>query len=390
MRTRTQKGEVYAKGPMWYLRFYDWKVEDGQLQRKRLCRQLGSKDNLTRKQAEREAEQFLAGINKPVLPAHSAVQFNEYVETFYLPRLKRDMRPSTYRGYCTVWTALKPFTGALWIRDMVPADVETILGNMADTGRFNKHTIQHVKFFLSGAFRVAIVNNYYRGANPVKPVQLPKNVREPEETYAYSLEEVLGMIAAVPEPASTMIASIAFTGVRKGEMRGFCWENYRDGRLQVKQSIWGGISTDPKSKKSKRAIPIIQHLAARFSALRAGQGNPISGPIFPNGRNKAVCPDSVLNRIILPALSKQGIEWHGWHAFRRGAATNLNRLGVDDWTIAEILGHEDVEVTRKCYIKADNEQAKVAMGKFQAKLEELLIATQWTPIDKVTPIKGVM
>jgi hypothetical protein len=26
-------------------------------------------------------------------------------------------------------------------------------------------------------------------------------------------------------------------------------------------------------------------------------------------------------------------EWHGWHAFRRGLATNLHRLGVDDLTI---------------------------------------------------------
>jgi hypothetical protein len=31
---------------------------------------------------------------------------------------------------------------------------------MAETGRFNRHSIQHVKFFLSGAFRVAIANRY--------------------------------------------------------------------------------------------------------------------------------------------------------------------------------------------------------------------------------------
>ena len=133
-------------------------------------------------------------------------------------------------------------------------------------------------------------------------MELPKNVREPEETYAYSLEEVLAMMSATPEPASSMIAAVAFTGVRKGELRGFTWENYRDGRLRVKQSIWNGISTDSKSKKSKRTIPIIQQLALRLAALRNSQGNPISGPLFPNGAGKAVAPDSVLNRVILPAL----------------------------------------------------------------------------------------
>jgi len=31
--------------------------------------------------------------------------------------------------------------------------------------------------------------------------------------------------------------------------------------------------------------------------------------------------------------------WHGWHAFRRGLATNLHALGVDDKTIQAILRH---------------------------------------------------
>jgi integrase len=61
-------------------------------------------------------------------------------------------------------------------------------------------------------------------------------------------------------------------------------------------------------------------------------------------------------------------EWHGCHAFRRGAATNLHRLGVDDYTIAQILSHEDVAVTRDCYIKDDNKEALSAMNR------------QWPPI----------
>ena len=70
------------------------------------------------------------------------------------------MRPSTLQGYSTVWKAVAPFTAKFWVRDMVAADIETILVTMAETGRFNRHSIQHVKFFLSGAFRVAIANRY--------------------------------------------------------------------------------------------------------------------------------------------------------------------------------------------------------------------------------------
>ena len=59
---------------------------------------------------------------------------------------------------------------------------------------------------------------------------------------------------------------------------------------------------------------------------------------------------NVLNRTILPVLRKAGIEWHGWHAFRRGLATNLYRLGVADKTIQAILRHANVGTTMNIYV----------------------------------------
>jgi integrase len=58
--------------------------------------------------------------------------------------------------------------------------------------------------------------------------------------------------------------------------------------------------------------------------------------------------------------------WHGFHAFRRGLATNLRSLGVDDLTIMEILRHSDVSVTRGSYIKRVDEKSVEAMDKLEA------------------------
>jgi integrase len=49
--------------------------------------------------------------------------------------------------------------------------------------------------------------------------------------------------------------------------------------------------------------------------------------------------------------------WSGFRAFRRGLATNLHELGVDDLTIQRILRHSDVSVTQRCYIQ-DPSQAE--------------------------------
>ena len=40
--------------------------------------------------------------------------------------------------------------------------------------------------------------------------------------------------------------------------------------------------------------------------------------------------------VIRPALEKANLRWHGRHAFRRGLATNLHRLGVSDKVIQQI------------------------------------------------------
>jgi integrase len=59
-------------------------------------------------------------------------------------------------------------------------------------------------------------------------------------------------------------------------------------------------------------------------------------------------------------------EWHGFHAFRRGLATTLYSLGVDDLMIQQILRHTNVSITRQRYIKTVTEQTTAAMAKLDA------------------------
>ena len=91
-------------------------------------------------------------------------------------------------------------------------------------------------------------------------------------------------------------------------------------------------------------------------------------------------PQNVLRDVISPALEKAKIEWHGFHAFRRGLATNLRALGVDDLTIKEILRHSDVSVTRAAYIKRVDEKSVEAMDKLEAERRK--------PVQNVRSSKG--
>ena len=55
--------------------------------------------------------------------------------------------------------------------------------------------------------------------------------------------------------------------------------------------------------------------------------------------------------VIRPALQQANLAWHCWHAFRRGLATNLDRRGVSDKLIQQILRHANVSTTMNIYVK---------------------------------------
>jgi integrase len=73
-------------------------------------------------------------------------------------------------------------------------------------------------------------------------------------------------------------------------------------------------------------------------------------------------------------------EWHAWHAFRRGLATNLHALGVDDKTIQAILRHSNVGLTMNVYVKSVSESQVSAMDALSEKLE--MCTVRATPGEK--------
>lgn len=69
-------------------------------------------------------------------------------------------------------------------------------------------------------------------------------------------------------------------------------------------------------------------------------------------------------------LEFSGLAWHG---FRRGLASNLNRLGVDHSVIQAILRHSTVAVTQACYIKTAKQDAVAAMRQLSVAVKPIVL-----------------
>jgi site-specific recombinase XerD len=78
--------------------------------------------------------------------------------------------------------------------------------------------------------------------------------------------------------------------------------------------------------------------------------------------------DNLADRVIKPVLKLNGLVWKGWHAYRRGLATNLKRLGVDDMVIQAILRHENVSTTQRSCIKTVRADVTAAMKRLEARI----------------------
>ncbi len=140
-----------------------------------------------------------------------------------------------------------------------------------------------------------------------------------------------------PSPERSADRHEAFTGVRKGELRGFLWENYDGEQVVISQSFWRGHALEPKTRGSKAPVPVITQLAQGLERHRYFSDNPANGLMFLSPVGKPINLDALAADVIVPLVKKAGIKWHGWHGFRRGLATNLHQLGVADKTIQRNL-----------------------------------------------------
>ena len=156
---------------------------------------------------------------------------------------------------------------------------------------------------MSAFFKLAKQQGYYSGENPVRDTAISPRAAEPQETYAYDLDEIQSILALLPETAATVFAVAAFAGLRRSELQGLVWENYQDGVIRVTRAVWEGQINEPKTKRSRGAVPVIKPLAARLDLYRLRCGNPQSGPMFANQNGKPMNLNNLLHREILPALT---------------------------------------------------------------------------------------
>ena len=297
--------------------------------------------------------------------AEDKLLLSSFVEDIYFPHITKELRARTVAEARSIWNRYKlseEFAG-LTVAAVQPKHIVAVLEKIAPS--VATRTLQHIKFFLSAVFAQAMSKGY-RESNPVTGTKLPKAAREPRETYAYSLREVLAILALpLPIDVKAALAIAAFAGLRLSELQGLEWEDLSDTTLHVCRSIdrLSKQACATKTQASAQPVPVIPQLGGILERYRTSLPHAV-GRMFPHDLDK------VGRRIIRPTAAAAKVQWRGWHAFRRGLATTLNDARVPLLTVQAILRHSSPEVTEECYVKRLPAQSLEAMDTLSRAVQE--------------------
>lgn len=354
-RRRYQTGCVFKRGKrrkVWVARWReDVLCEDGKVGRILRSVVLGSVADLpTRKDAQVRLDEELRAVNQGTVRPESSILFGTFAEeqwkTLVLPTLKL----STQHGYKTVLAKhVLPYWRDWRLRDIGRQDVQQWVAD-----RFRRklgwQTVRNAWTLLSGILETAVEYGYL-SMNPARGVKFPE--KELKEAPAlFTAEDFVKLLEQLDEPYRTMARLIALTGLRIGELLAVRWRclDLEIGTLSVRESVYEGKFQSPKTRKSRRTMPLGPQIIVwlREHRLRAKRTES-DDLVFGNRKGEPLRESKLLRNVLQPAAERAGLGRVTWHQFRHIHSSLLNDLRVPVKIAQEQLGHSSISTTLNIY-----------------------------------------
>jgi integrase len=354
-RRRYQTGCVFKRGKrrkVWVARWReDVLCEDGKVGRILRSVVLGSVADLpTRKDAQVRLDEELRAVNQGTVRPESSMLFGTFAEeqwkTLVLPTLKL----STQHGYKTVLAKhLLPYWRDWRLRDIGRQDVQQWVAD-----RFRRklgwQTVRNAWTLLSGILETAVEYGYL-SMNPARGVKFPEKELK-EAPVLFTAEDFVKLLEQLDEPYRTMARLIALTGLRIGELLAVRWRclDLEIGTLSVRESVYEGKFQSPKTRKSRRTMPLGPQIIVwlREHRLRAKRTES-DDLVFGNRKGQPLRESKLLRNVLQPAAERAGLGRVTWHQFRHIHSSLLNDLRVPVKIAQEQLGHSSISTTLNIY-----------------------------------------
>ena len=137
------------------------------------------------------------------------------------------------------------------------------------------------------------------------------------------------------------------TGMRKGEILGLCWDriDFEQKMITVSRTYSRhGLQENTKTKLIRR-VPMNPELETILKYLQRNQRCPKF--VFTEKDGSPIRPDHFSDRQFKNALKLAGVRTVRFHDLRHTYASQFVMNGGDMYALSSILGHTDIEMTKR-------------------------------------------
>jgi integrase len=203
--------------------------------------------------------------------------------------------------------------------------------------------------------------------NPLDNVMPPAQIQP--EIKVMSINEQKQFIEALEGEHYRLAFLVTIhTGLRLGEVLALRWmdidfdKKILTVRCSVRRVAGKLLIQEPKSKNSRRNIPLLKNILNELTTLKGGIDDP-NGIVFKNPYGFITEPryfTEQFKRILKKAdLSHK----YNFHSLRHAFATRLIEAGENAKIVADLLGHSNVSFTLNTYAHALPEKKHSAIEK---------------------------
>ena len=378
IRRRYQHGCCFVRNKVWV---GPWREDviapDGTLQRRLRWEVLGlvSEIGRNKRNARRILDTRLRPINEGRQLPQSTMLFTQFVREHWEPATLPTLKAGSARYYSLqLRRHLMPAFGPRRLCDITKLDVQRFFA-MARLPKSNGgldlsgSSVHGMRTTLSKVLQAAVDWNLLE-QNPARGLRLGDRTPRTERLYLNAAELRI-LLVSLPEPCRTLVLVAVLTGLRIGEILALRWKSFDllRGTIQVRETMSEGLFGLPKTKCSRRDVPMSEPVLKAFELHRARANQ--TGPedlVFATRKQTPLNPKNLLRRELRPVCVELKLPLITWHSFRHTHATLLGEAGESLKTAQALLGHSDLETTLNVYTHAIPESQKRAVDKVAAML----------------------
>ncbi len=309
---------------------------------------------LTAKLREKDLGQF-------VEPA--AIPLKEYMDGWLEEVAKPRLKENTFDGYkWIVERYIQPALGSKRLSDLQPYQVQKFYNDRQKKG-LSARTVRYTHSVLSSALKQAVKwRRIFQ--NPCDLCQLPKQ-NKVEMKYFTPEEVKLFLCTAKDSKHYALFLLTIETGLRPGEYLGLQWKDIdlEGQRISVRRAVkvrkgGGFYFTEPRTKKSRRSIPVSDSVLSALKAHRSdqlkesfslGRNYQKNDLVFANEVGTPLLLENIRRRHFEKIITEAGLPTIRLYDLRHTTATLLLSAGLNPKIVSERLGHASIVLTLDTY-----------------------------------------